>query len=246
MWKRAEAQQADILKELCGDDGGLREFLSCNLYENPLVAISEKDLDALIQEAEKSGDYRQALDKAVFEGSQNLKESDKYVAVIRDLGSKTIDAIEKEIERAEKEGLAARAASLAANIESQSFMMERAADILRIASRFYAEKLLAAGEEAGRVARARDRRTAEVEGRRAEIQEQAGRAARHGEIKKMVGEERKEAEKQEKKDELAAMQRKAVREGEKAKAAETEKKIGDLEKSGRETREKERHGAKSG
>jgi hypothetical protein len=246
MWKKTEAQQEDILKELCGDDGGLRDFLSCNLYENPLVAISENDLDALIQEAEKSGDYRQALDKAVFEGSQNLEECDKYVAVIRDLGSKTIDAIEKEIERAEKEGLAARAASLAAKIESQSFMMERAADILRIASRFYAEKLLAAGEEAGRVARAKDRRTAEVEGRRTEIQEQAGRAARHTEIKKMVGEERKEAEKQEKKDELAATQRKALREEEKTKAEVKEKKIGDLEKSGRETREKERHGATPG
>jgi hypothetical protein len=246
MWKRTEGQQKDLLEELCGDDSRLRDFLSVNLCENPIVAISSSDLDTLIEDAEKSGDYRPALDKAIFEGSQNLKESENYVVVIRNLASRTIDATKKEIERAEKEGLAARAASLETRIESQAFMVERAADIISIASKFYTEKLLVVGEEARREARARDRRAAEVEGRRMEILEQAGRATRQTETKKMMGEEKKEAERQGKREELAAMQRKAVREEERRRAEDKEKRIGDLERSGRETRGKERNGAKPG
>ncbi|UCG66281.1 MAG: hypothetical protein JSW12_04430, partial [Deltaproteobacteria bacterium] len=59
MWKKKEEKKEEsLLKELCGDDAKLYDFLSRYLYENPLAAISKKDLDILTEEAEKSGDFR--------------------------------------------------------------------------------------------------------------------------------------------------------------------------------------------
>jgi len=240
MWKKKEEKQDNLLNELCGDDGKLRDFLGVNLCENPLTGVPSTDLDALIKEGEKSGNYRPAMDKAIFEGSQNLGDKEKYVKVIRELASKTIHATEQEEEKAKKEGLTSRVATLERRIEAQRFMSERAEDIMSVASRFYSEKLLELGEGARREVRERERRVTEGQGRKTEDLERAGREARKKEIRKMGGEEKKEAEKQDKKEALAAGERKEAREQEKAKAEAEEKRIGDLEKAGREARDKER------
>jgi hypothetical protein len=242
MWKKKEEKEDNLLNELCGGDEKLRDFLGINLCENPLTAVPATDLDALIDEGEKSGNYRPAMDKAIFEGSQNLGEKEKYIKVIRDLASRTIHAIEQQEEKAKKEGLTSRVATLETRIEAQRFMSERADDIMSVAARFYSEKLLELGEDARREVRERERRVAEGQGRKTEDLEKAGREARRKEIRKLGGEEKKEAEKQEKKEELAAGERREAREQERAKAEAEEKRIGDLEKAGREAREKQRIG----
>ena len=202
MWKKKEEKEDNLLNELCGDDGKLRDFLGVNLCENPLTAVPSTDLDALIKEGEKSGNYRLAIDKAIFEGSQNLGEREKYVKVIRDLASKTIHATEQEEEKAKKEGLTSRVATLETRIEAQRFMSERAEDIISVASKFYSEKLLELGEDARREVRARERRVTEGQERKTEDLERAGREARKKEIRELKGEEKREAEKQDKKEEL--------------------------------------------
>ena len=104
------------MKELCGDDTKLYNFLSNYLYLNPLAAISKKDLDILTEEAEKSGNFRPAVDKAIFEAAQNPGEKERYINVIQNLASKTIHTTEQEKEKIEKEGLTVRAASLGRRI----------------------------------------------------------------------------------------------------------------------------------
>jgi hypothetical protein len=52
MWKKKEDKKEDkkeesLLKELCGDDAKLYNFLSNYLYLNPLAAISKKDLETI-------------------------------------------------------------------------------------------------------------------------------------------------------------------------------------------------------
>lgn len=240
MWKKKEEKEDNLLAELCGGDGKLRDFLGVNLCENPLTAVPSTDLDTLIKEGEKSGNYRPAMDKAIFEGSQNLGEKERYVKVIRDLASKTIHATEQEKEKAKKEGLTGRVATLDTRIEAQRFMSERAEDIVNVASKFYKEKLVELGEEARREVRARDRRVAEGQERKTEELERVGREARERETKKMGGEQKREAEKQGKIEDLAAAKRKEARGEERTKADAEEKKIEDLEKAGREARGKER------
>jgi hypothetical protein len=240
MWKKKEEKEDNLLTELCGDDGKLRDFLGVNLCENPLTAVPSTDLDTLIKEGEKSGNYRPAMDKAIFEGSQNLGEKERYVKVIRDLASKTIHATELEKEKALKQGLTGRAASLGTRIEDQRFMSERAEEIIGVASKFYKEKLVELGEEARREVRARDRRVTEGQERKTEELERAGREARGQETKKMGGEQKREAEKQGKIEDLAAAKRKETRGEERVRADAEEKKIGDLEQAGREARGKER------
>lgn len=241
MAKKEEEKQDNLLNELCGGDAKLRDFLGLNLCENPLTAVPSTELDALIKEGEKSGNYRPAMDKAIFEGSQNLGESGKYVNIMRDLASKTIHAIELEEEKAKQQGLTGRVASLESRIEAQRFMSERAEDIIKVASRFYSEKLVELGEEARRDLRAKERRGIEGQERRAEELEKEGREAKKKEIRGLKGEEKKEAEKQEKKAEIAAGERKHAWEQEISKADAEEKRIGDLEKAGREARDKERN-----
>ena len=41
------------------------------MYVDPLAALSKKDLDILTEEAEESGEFRPAVDKAIFEAAQN-------------------------------------------------------------------------------------------------------------------------------------------------------------------------------
>jgi hypothetical protein len=182
MWKKKEEKKEEkeesLLKELCGDDAKLYDFLSNYLYLNPLAAISKKDLDILTEEAEKSGNFGPAVDKAIFEATQNPGERERYIKVIQNLASKTIHATEQEKEKVEKEGLTDRAASLGRRIENQKFMSERAEDIINVASKFYNEKLMELGENVRREARGEERRGTEREERRKEEPEKAGREAR--------------------------------------------------------------------
>jgi hypothetical protein len=142
MWKKKEEKKEEkeesLLKELCGDDAKLYNFLSNYLYLNPLAAISKKDLDILTEEAEKSGN------------SQNLGERERYIKVIQNLVSKTINAMEQEKEKVEKEGLTDQAASLGRRIENEKFMSERAEEIINVASKFYNEILVELGENVRR------------------------------------------------------------------------------------------------
>ncbi len=172
MSKSNEEKQGNLLKDLCGSDSRLCDFLSGSLFENPLEAISGKDLDTLTAEGDKSGNFRPAVDKAIFESAQKPAEKERYVEIIKNLASKSIRATEQERDRVAKEGLTSRVASLGKRIENHRFMGERAEDIIKIASKFYSEKLLELGENARRDARALERRTAEWEGRKADIAEQ--------------------------------------------------------------------------
>ena len=244
MWKQKEEKKEEkeesLLKELCGDDAKLYDFLSGYLYINPLAAISKKDLNILTEEAEKSGSFRPAVDKAIFEAAQNPGERERYIKVIQNLVSKTIHATEQEKEKAEKEGLNDQAASLGRRIENQKFMSERTEDIINVASKFYNEKLVELGENVRRVAREEEERGAEWEERRTEELEKAGREARKKERRKMGREEKREAEKKDEREDLAAEERKEARGEGRKEAEKEERRIGELEKAGREARKKER------
>jgi hypothetical protein len=246
MWKKKEEKKEEkeesLLKELCGDDAKLYDFLSRYMYENPLAAISKKDLDILTEEAEKSGNFRPAVDKAIFEAAQNPGERERYIKVIQNLASKTIHATEQEKEKVEKEGLTDMAASLGRKIENQKFMSERAEEIINVASKFYNEKLVELGENVRREARGEEKRKAEWKERRTGELEKAGREARKKERRDMGREEKREAEKQDKREELAAEERKEARGEERKEAESEERRTGELEKAGREARKKERRG----
>jgi len=248
-WKKKEKKEEekieikkeeDLLKELCGDDAKLYDFLGYYLLVDPLAGISQKDIDTLTEEAEKSGNFRPAVDKAIFEGAQNPAEREQYIKVIQNLASKTIRAMEQEIEKAEKEGLTDRATSLGKRIEDQKFMNERTEDILNIAARFYNEKLLGLGEDERREVRGKEKQRTESEERRIEEQEKAERETRKEERKKMGREERREAEKQEGREGLAAEERKEARADQRRETEREEGRIGEQEKTGRETRKEER------
>jgi hypothetical protein len=247
MWKKKEEKKPEkkeesLLKELCGDDAKLYDFLSKSIYERPLAAISKKDLDTLTEEAEKSGNFRPAMDKAIFQAAQNLGERERYIRVIQNLAAKTIYAAKQEKEKVEKEGFTDRAASLRKKIESQTFMSERAEDIINVASKFYTEKLVEHGENVRREERGEERKITLREDRRTEELEKAGREARKTERKEMGREEKRDAEKQDKREELAAEERKGARGEERIKAEREESRTGELEKAGREARKKERRG----
>ena len=246
MWKKKEEKKEEkeesLLKELCGDDAKLYDFLSYYMYENPLAAISKKDLDILTEEAEKSGNFRPAVDKAIFEAAQNPGERERYIKVIQNLASKTIHATEQEKEKVEKEGLTDYAASLGRRIENQKFMSERPEDIINVASKFYNEKLVELGENVRREARGKERRETQREEERTEKMEKTGREARKKERRGMGRKEKREAEKQDKREELAAGERKEARGEERGEAEREERRTEELEKTGREARKKERRG----
>jgi len=235
-------KEVSLLKELCGDDSKLYDFLSNSLYLNPLAAIPKKDLDILTEEAGKSGNYRPAVDKAIFEAAQNPGEKERYIKVIQNLASKTIQIQEQKKDKIEKEGLTDQAAFLGRRIENEKFMSERTEDIINIASKFYNEILLELGETVRREAREEVRRGAEWEERRTEELEKAGREARKEEKRGMERKEKREAKKQDKREEVAAKERKEARGEEKKEGEREERRIEELEKAGREARKKERRG----
>ena len=162
MWKRRkekeerEEKEESLLDELCGDDAKLRDILARNLYFDPIAAISRKDLEVLIEEAEQSikdRDYEEAtwkhklvVDKVIFEATQNPEERGRYIKVIQDLLSKAVHANEKAKEKVEKEGRMDYATSLERTIENYKFMSERIEDVTNVASQFYNERLVILGE----------------------------------------------------------------------------------------------------
>jgi hypothetical protein len=182
MWKKKQEKKQEkeesLLKELCGYDASLYNVLSNYMYEKPLAAISKKDLDILTEEAEKSGNFRPAVDKAIFEAAQNPGQRERYIKVIQNLASMTIHATEQEREKVEKEGLTDQSASLGRRIENQKFISERAEDVIKVASKFYNEKLVELGENVRREARAEERKEAKREEWRTGDLEKAGQAAR--------------------------------------------------------------------
>jgi hypothetical protein len=237
--------EATLLQELCGADAQLYACLSTHLYETPLAAISQEDLDIVTEEAEKSGNFRPAMDKTIFEGARNPAERERYIKAIQNLASKTIHAAEQEKDTAEKEGLTELAASLRRRIENQRLMSERTDDVLNVASRFYNEKLVELGEQARRDARGRDRKEAEREDKRISELEKAGREARRQARRGMGREEKREAKKQDGKEERAAEQRKEARGEERHEAEREERRIGELEQAGREVRKEGKGGSRS-
>ena len=239
--KQGEKQES-LLKDLCGNDARLYDFLGEYLLEHPLEGISQKSLDILTAEAEKSGNFRPAVDKAIFEGSQKPGERERYIKVIQNLALKTIQATQQEKERVAKEGLTNRAASLEKRIENQKLMCERTEELLNVACKFYNEKLTESAENARRDERKSQKTQAEAVGIRTEELEKAKREARKKEEKKMGKEEKREAEIQDKKDELEAVARKEARKVKSEEAEREEARIGELEKKGQETRQKERKG----
>jgi len=174
MWKRRRKveekkgkKEESLLKELCRDDSELYDVLGSLLYIDPIAAISRTDLEILIEETEKSVKdlsyemarlkYRQVMDKALFEASQNPEERSRYIKVIKDLVSKIVSATEKAKEKVEKNGLTDRAASLERRIHNFRFISERIEDVINVASHFYNERLVMLGEK-GRRGERREKR----------------------------------------------------------------------------------------
>ncbi|MFC1979009.1 hypothetical protein ACFLVP_03380 [Chloroflexota bacterium] len=244
--KKAEKKEENLLKELCGDDAKLCDLLSSLLYINPLTAISKKDLDILTEEAGKSGNFGPAVDKAIFEATQNPGERERYIKVIQNLLPKTIHAMEQQKEKAEKEGLTSHAAYLGSRIENQKFISERAEVIINIASKYYNEKLVIQGEDARRKARGEEKREAKREEERIEKLEEAEREARKEQRRGMGGEEKREAKKQDERKELAAEERKQERGEIIIEAEREEERIGEMEEVEREARKEERKEERSG
>jgi len=207
MWKRRrkveeekkekkEKKEESLLEELCGDDSELYDVLGSLLYFDPLRAISGTDLEILIEETEKSVKdlsyemarlkYRQVVDKALFEASQNPEERSRYIRVIKDIVSKIVSATEKAKEKAEKNGLTDKAASLERRIHNWKFISERIEDVIDVASHFYNERLVMLGEKGRREERREKRREmgreereeAQLEEMRIDEREEAGRERR--------------------------------------------------------------------
>lgn len=235
-----EAAQPTLLKELCGGDDDLYGLLSFYLYANPVAALSNKPLDVLVTEAEESGNFRPALDKAIFEGSQHLGERERYVSIIQDLSSKSQSATEQAKKQQEQQGFTERAASLGKRLEEQKLMSERAGDILDVAAKFYGETLLEREQDARRIVRDEARRESDKETRRIGEQEETGRDARRQARRKMGWKERREAKKRDKIENLAAREREQAREEARKRTEEEERRIEEHEKTGRDARREKR------
>jgi hypothetical protein len=194
MWKNKEKkkEEEDLLKELCGDDAKLYDFLSGTLYLDPMAAIPKKDLEILIEEAEKSvkdGNYEEAMrkyrvvmDKAIFEAAQSPRERGRYIKVIHALASKATHATEVGKEKVEKEGLADYATSLERRIENYKFMSERIDDVVNVAAHFYNEKLAMLEDVERREARREKIRAIEQEERQDAWGDKERREARRKEL----------------------------------------------------------------
>jgi len=257
MWKKKEKQKEEkeesLLKELCGDDAKLYDVLGRMLYFNPIAAISPKDLEILIEEAEKSikdGNYEArrkygaVVDKAIFEATQNPEERGRYIKLIQDLASKTIHATEKAKEKAEKKGLTDHATSLEKNIEHYKFVSKRIDDVVNVAAHFYNEKLAMLTDVERREARGEKIRAMETEATIETTGERERREARREARKEMGREERREAEKEEKRIGEREEERQEAR-GEKIRGMEREERqeaSGDKERQ--QARRKKRRDAR--
>jgi hypothetical protein len=254
MWKKKETKKEEkeeyLLKQLCGDDAKLYDVLGSYLYENPTVAISKQDLDILIEEAEKSvkdedfrearQKYMRAMDKAIFEATQNPGEMSRYIRVIQDLASKTVRVTEKVKEIVEKEGPADYASSACSLFEGSirkcEFLSERIEDVTRIASLFYNEKLEELGAMGRKEARRQERRDADVKEEMEDKKASERREARGEERKEMGRGERREAERGDKGEEKKEKERREARRKERTEAEREEKRTGEEEKERSEAR----------
>ncbi|MFC2095655.1 hypothetical protein ACFLSW_04375 [Candidatus Bipolaricaulota bacterium] len=240
--QEAEERQKNLLEELCGADRPLYDLLSSYLYHSPLAAISRKDLDVLVEEAEESGDFRQAIDKAIFEGTQNPGERERHIEVIKNLASRAMHVAEQAKHEREKEGLAERAASLGRKIEDYRFMSEKTGDILSVASEYYTERLVESDENLRREERQADKRQSESVERAIGEREEHERGARRKESRKLGREERREAKRRAKIEDAAEGERRRAREQERLEAEEEEGKIEEMEKAARDARRNKRMG----
>lgn len=240
--KAEKERQQTLLEELCGADEALYSVLSSYLYHTPLAAISKEDLDALVTEAEESGDFRLAVDKAIFEGSQNPGQRERYVEVIRSIASKAVHAAERAMEQREREGFADRAASFGKKIEDYRFMSDRAGDVLAVSSKYYSERLLESEESTRREERHERRKQFEGEERAIGEREKDERAARKRARRKLSRRERREARREERTANAAAEDRRKAREEERSKEEEEERRQEELEKAARDERTRERRG----
>jgi hypothetical protein len=240
--EKKEEREESLLKELCGDDVKLYDFLSRRLYFDPISAISNADLESLIEDAEKSIEdenyhkvmqkYRTALDKALFEATQNLGERARYIKVIQDLASRAAKVREK-VE--EKEGFTS--SSLEGIIKYNEFMSERIEDVIKIASLFYNERLEVLGVIERKDARRKDREKTERVVQRAEREAKEGREARREDMGRG---ERREAKKEDKREEKKEKERREARREEAIEAEREENRID--EKRENERREARRKG----
>jgi len=231
LMQKKEEKEEDLLKALCAGDAKLLAVLGRMLYVDPITAISSKDLELLLEEAEtsiKDGDYeetvrkyRVVVDKAIFEATQNPDERGRYIKLIHDLASKTIHATEKAKEKAEKKGLTDRAASLEKNIEHYKFVSKRIDDVVNVAAHFYNEKLALLGDVERREARKEKIQAMKTEALIEARGEAERREARREARKEMGSEVRREAEKEEKRIEGREEERREARK-EKIRAMETE------------------------
>ncbi|UCF59255.1 MAG: hypothetical protein JSV15_02255, partial [Candidatus Bathyarchaeota archaeon] len=247
-------KEADLLKELCADDAKLLAVLERVLYLDPMAAISSKDLELLLSEAEtsiKDGNYEEAIrkyrvavDKAIFEATQNPEERGRYIKVIQDLASKTIHAMEKAKEKAEKKGLTDHAASLEKNIEQYKFVSKRIDDVVNVAAHFYNEKLAVLGDVERREARREEILAMGWEATREARGEEEKREARRKARKEMGREERREAEKEEKRIGEREEERREARRGKMREMEREERQEAWGDKERQQARQKERREAR--
>jgi hypothetical protein len=240
--KKVKEGPRNLLKELCGTDSALYDYLSRNLYETPMTAISKKDLDTLTQEGEQTGNFGPAIDRAIFENAQNSGEEEKYMSIVQNLSAKAIEAAERKKANQQEQGITGRAALLDQRIELQRFLNERAKDILAVSTEFYTEKLLGLGEIAEKKERDLTNSRAETHEQILAKREESGRKQRKRELRRMGRKERKEAKKQDNLEVLAAEQRKVVREQDRQTAREEALKIEEVEKKERNVRREKRMG----
>jgi len=238
--EKEEEQQQTLLEELCKGDEALLSVLRSYLYHKPLAAISKKELDILIEEAERSGDFRQAIDKAIFEGSQNPEERNQRAESVRDVASRAMRAAELAKGRVSREGLAERAASFGRKIEEYRFMVERTDDILDVASTYYDERLVESQEAARRQTRLEARRETARDERAADKREEGEEAARRRARRKLSRTERREAKKQEKLERAAAKARRKAADESRAEAEQEERRVEERESAAREERKRAR------
>jgi len=220
--QKKEEKEEDLLKELCGDDAELYAVLGSCLYVDPIAAISKKDLEILVEEAERSikdenyeearQKYRRVVDKAIFEATQNPRERSRYIKVIQDIASKT---------------------------ENYKFMSERIEDVIKIASLYYNERLEELGVRERRETRRQERKDVEREEQMEEKKAGERRETRRQERKEMGRGERKEAEREDKREEKKAGERRETRRQERKEAETEEKRMEEREEERRKERRKE-------
>jgi len=234
------SERKGLLAQLCGDDESLYAVLRSYLYYRPQEAVSGKDLAVLIEEAERSGDFRQAIDKVIFEGSQNPHERQRYIERMGDITSRAIGATQETKAATEQAGLADRAASLTRRIEDYRLMLKRADDVLSVATDYYRERLLVAEESLRRVAREDETRRLAHEEQEIEKQEKLDRIARKQERRKMSRSEKRDARKRESSERSAAQDRREKRAADRVDAEAEGRRVDEAEAQAREERQKER------